>query len=461
MSDIQNLFDSQTSHRWNQSQTTADERIAKLRRLKESLRAHEAEFKAAMWEDLRKPAIEVEITELFPVIEEINALIHNLKKWMKPQRVRTPLILFDNRSEIHREARGLVLVMAPWNYPLLLLMVPVVSAYGAGNCVIAKPSEKTPRTSALIRQIISAIFSPNEIGVVEGGPEVSQALTELPFDHICFTGSTRVGQKVMLAAAKNLATVTLEMGGKSPTIVLPDADVKDAVEKIAWGRFLNGGQSCVAPDHVYVHESLRSAFLEYFRNHTQATYQSKDLSRIIDAPAFSRIQTLFNESQFRGEKVIVGGQFNPSELSISPTAVEATPDSPLMSEEIFGPILPVLYYKDLDTLLAVIQKQPKPLALYVFGKKDCDKVLRQTSSGAALVNNVVIHFGNPSTPLGGVGASGQGQYHGYIGFCTFSHQKAVMKQGTFKLIKMLFPPYDRPAARLALWFARVYSSKSL
>jgi len=457
MSDIQKLFDSQTSHRWNQSQTTADERIAKLRRLKASLRAHEAEFKAAMWEDFRKPAIEVEITELFTVIEEINTLIHNLKKWMKPRKVRTPLILQDCRSEIHSEARGLVLVMAPWNYPLLLLMVPVVSAYGAGNCVIAKPSEKTPKTSALICKVISEIFSANEIGVVEGDAEVSRALTELPFDHICFTGSTRVGRMVMAAAAKNLATVTLELGGKSPTIVLPDADLKDAVEKIAWGRFLNGGQTCVAADHVYVHESLRSQFVEYFKTHTQATYQSKDLSRIIDAPAFTRIQSLFNESQFRGEKVIIGGQFNPSELSISPTAVEAKADSPLMSEEIFGPILPVLFYSDLDVLISQIQKQPKPLALYVFGKKDCDKVLRQTSSGAALVNNVVIHFGNPSTPLGGVGASGQGQYHGYIGFCTFSHQKAVMKQGVLKLIKMLFPPYDRPAVKLARWFAKLLS----
>jgi aldehyde dehydrogenase (NAD+) len=457
MSDIQNLFDSQTAHRWNQSQTTADERIAKLRRLKEALRGREAEFKAAMWDDLRKPAIEVEFTELFPVIEEINTLIHNLKKWMKPKRAWTPLILFGNRSEVYSEARGLVLVMAPWNYPLLLLMTPVASAYGAGNCVIAKPSEKTPKTSALIREILSAIFSPNEIGVVEGGPEVSQALTELPFDHICFTGSTRVGRMVMLAAARNLATVTLELGGKSPTIVLPDADLKDAVEKIAWGRFLNGGQSCVAPDHVYVHESLRTPFIESFKNYTQATYQSKDLSRIIDAPAFSRIQTLFNESQFRGEKVITGGQFNPSELSISPTAVEAKADSPLMSEEIFGPILPVIFYQDLDTLLSTIQKQPKPLALYVFGKKDCDKVLRQTTSGAALVNNVVIHFGNPATPLGGVGASGQGRYHGYYGFCTFSHQKTVMKLGVLNLVPMLFPPYNRPAVRLARWFAKLIS----
>lgn len=458
MTTIQSLFQSQTRRRWQQSQTTARERIEKLRRLKTCIQAHESELKAAMWADFRKPAAEVELTEIFPVIQEIKVIIRSLRRWMKPKRVMTPLVLFGNRSEIHHEARGLVLVIAPWNYPFLLLMTPLASAIAAGNCVIGKPSEKTPQTSALIEKIISEVFSPDEAAIVQGGVETSQTLMALPFDHIFFTGSTRVGQIAMQAAAKHLSSVTLELGGKSPTIVLPDANIKDAVDKIAWGRYLNGGQSCVAPDHVYVPESRREDFSRLLKERAQIGHGKENMTRIIDQSAFDRLLSLLKDSHAQRENIIVGGEIDLKDRYISATAIEAAgPSSPLMREEIFGPILPVLYYKDLDALLASLQTQPKPLALYIFGKKDAQKVLRQTSSGGAMINNVVIHFANHSVPLGGVGASGQGHYHGYEGFRTLSHQKAVMKQSPVGLSTLLHPPYDRRAVRLGLWICKLFS----
>jgi aldehyde dehydrogenase (NAD+) len=457
MTTIQTLFEAQIHHRWHQSQTTATERIEKLRRLKASIRAHEADLKAAMWKDFRKPEVEVEITEVFPVVEEINVAIKNLKRWMKPERVRTPLALFGNRSEIYREARGVVLVISPWNYPILLTMVPLVSAIAAGNCVIAKPSEKTPHTSNLMEKIITKVFPAQEVAFVQGGVEASQALLELPFDHIFFTGSTRVGQIVMAAAAKHLSSVTLELGGKSPTIVLPDANIKDAAEKIAWGRFLNGGQTCVAPDHVYLHQAIRQEFLEHFKNAVRKSHGKENMAHIIDTDAFTRLRRLLESSRLQKESVILGGDHNEPDLSIAATAIETQAESPLMKEEIFGPILPVLTYQNLDELLVLIQKQPKPLALYIFGNKDSEKILRQTTSGAAIVNNVVIHFANHATPLGGVGASGQGQYHGFNGFRTFSHERAVMKQSPIGVVKMLYPPYDRWPVRLCRWFLKQIS----
>ncbi len=457
MTNIQTLFAAQKAHRWHQSQTLANERIETLRRLKKCILAHEADLIAAMWKDFRKPQVEVEISEIFPVLEEINIALKNLKRWMKPQRVSTPLALIGNRSEIYREARGLVLIIAPWNYPFMLLMAPLVSAVAAGNCVIAKPSEKTTHTSALIEKIISEVFPAQQVAVVQGAVETSQALLALPFDHIFFTGSTRVGQIVMAAAAKHLATVTLELGGKSPTIVLPDANLQDAAEKIAWGRFLNGGQTCVAPDHVYVHESIRQQFLHHFSQAVQKSHDKQSMAHIVDATAFARLRGLLEASAALKEPVTIGGLSDTNDLSMAATVIEAKADSPLMKEEIFGPILPVLTYQNLDQLLTLLQNQPKPLAFYIFGSKDTEKILRQTTSGAAVINNVVIHFVNHSTPLGGVGASGQGQYHGFAGFRTLSHERTVMTQSPFGLSKMLYPPYDRPAVKLTRWFLKFLS----
>jgi aldehyde dehydrogenase (NAD+) len=448
---IQSLFEAQKQNRWPQAQTSASERIGRLQRLKRCIQENEAEIKKALWADFKKPEAEVEVSEIFIVVAELNLLLKNLKSWMKPRRYLTPLPLIGSLSQIQMEARGQVLVIAPWNYPFMLAMVPLISAIAAGNVVMLKPSERSPATSALMKKMIEATFPPNEVAVILGGVEQSQALLKLPFDHFFFTGSTHVGQIVARAAAEHLATTTLELGGKSPAIVLEDANISDTVQKIAWGKCVNGGQSCVAPDYVLVPNSLKNEFTEKLKSILSEIPQQQDIARMIDRPAFDRLQNLFNESQARNERVIVGGKLDAHDLFISPTAVETGFDSPLMREELFGPILPVIGYDDLDKTLEYIRSQPKPLALYCFGQRGSDKVLRQTTAGGTVLNHTMIHFGNHSVPLGGVGASGQGNYHGYAGFRALSHERSVMRQGPFTVTKFLFPPYDRPVVKFALW----------
>lgn len=451
---IQSLFEAQVQNRWRQSQTTASERIGKLQKLKRCIEENEAEIKSALWADFKKPVAEVEVSEIFIVVAELNLLLKNLKKWMKPRRVHTPLPLIGSSSLIQFEARGQVLIISPWNYPFMLAMVPLISAIAAGNTVMLKPSEKSPATSKLMKKMIESVFPANEAVVIEGGVEASQALLKLPFDHFFFTGSTRVGQVVAKAAAEFLATTTLELGGKSPTIVLPDANIADTVEKIAWGKCINGGQSCVAPDYAFVPNSMKTEFSELLGKAMSASPKPQDIARMIDLPAFNRLKGFFDESQNRKEKVIAGGIFDAADLYISPTAIEATLESPWMREEIFGPILPVVFYDNLDSVLSYIRNQPKPLALYCFGSQGADRVLRETTAGGTILNHTMIHFGNHSVPLGGVGTSGQGNYHGYAGFRALSHERAVMKQSPLTVTKFLFPPYDRPLVKLALWFLK-------
>lgn len=461
MNDIQALFSLQTKNRWTVSTTPAAVRIAKLKKLKEEVLLRREEIKEALWKDFKKPYAESELTEIHTVLDEINFAIKNLKGWMKPKRVSTPITLFGARSEIHYEAKGVVLILAPWNYPFSLLINPLVAAVAAGNCSIARPSEKTPHTADILKKIVSAVFPPEEACVVIGEIDLAEKLLELPFDHIFFTGSTAVGKKIMAAAAKNLTSVTLELGGKSPVIIDSDVDLVETAKRLAWGKFVNGGQTCVAPDYIFIPNELKERFIELFRLQIFKNYgenehervQSSDYARLIDRKAFDRLN-----KKISVENNLIGGEALPDDNYLPPTLIETTPQSPIMEDEIFGPILPLMTYQSLDEVIDFIRRGEKPLALYLFSRRKdfVTKVLSHTTSGGAVVNNVIIHLANPNLPFGGVGHSGQGSYHGHFGFKAFSHEKSVLRQGKLNLISFYFPPYSSTLSKLAFKLLRLF-----
>ncbi|MCY1017352.1 aldehyde dehydrogenase family protein [Pyxidicoccus sp. MSG2] len=457
---LRSVFEDQRAHRWNMSRTTAAERIARLKRLREAIVARRVELADAIHRDFRKPAMEVELTEVHPTLEELNHTVKHLKSWMKPTRVGTPLLLAGSSSHVRYEARGVVLVLSPWNYPFQLLMAPLIAAIAAGNTVICKPSEKTPHTSRFMARLVKDVFPENEVALFEGGADLAEALLELPFDHIFFTGNPRIGRKVMEAAAKHLASVTLELGGKSPVIIDETADLTAAAERICWGKFLNGGQTCVAPDYAFVHASRERAFLDAlkavitrFYGDTETERQaSPDFARIIEPMAWRRVKDMVDRSVAVGAKVEVGGLADGPSRYVAPTVLSGVKaDMAIMEGEIFGPVLPVMTYEKREEVYAHVQAGGKPLALYVFSqdKRAIEDVFRNTTSGGAVVNNVLIHVANPNLPFGGVGMSGLGHYHGIYGFKTFSHERAVTVQWMKSLASVFFPPYRGKAQEMA------------
>ena len=365
-----------------------------------------------------------------------------------------PLTLFGSKAEVRYEPKGVVLIMAPWNYPFNLTMGPLIGALAAGNRAIVRPSEKAPATRDVMMRMIADAFDPSDVACVGGEVETAQALLKLPFDHIFYTGSTKIGKLVMAAAAEHLSSVTLELGGKSPCIVADDADVARAAGRIAWGKYVNAGQTCVAPDYVLVHASLERPFLDKLAADVRKMYgktassiaATPDFCRMIDDGAFDRVDGAMRESVAAGAHVEEGGQSERAERYIAPTVLSGvTFESPIMREEIFGPVLPVLRYHDLDDALAEINERPKPLALYAFSEKTAtaERIIDGTSSGGALVNDTLLHLANPSLPFGGVGESGIGNYHGIFGFRTFSHERAVMRQTKSSLAPLLAAPYGK------------------
>ncbi|GHG87465.1 aldehyde dehydrogenase family protein [Comamonas sp. JC664] len=449
---IRAVFEAQRAHRWTMSRTTAAERITRLKRLREAIIARRSELADAIHADFRKPAVEVELTELHPTLEELNHTVKHLKGWMKPTRVGTPMLLAGSSSYVRYEARGTVLLLAPWNYPFNLVVSPLIAAIAAGNTVMCKPSEKTPNTSRFLARLVKDVFPENEVALFEGGAETAEALLDLPFDHIFFTGNTRIGRIVMEAAAKHLASVTLELGGKSPVIIDETADIDAAAERLCWGKFINGGQTCVAPDHVFVHASKERAFLDamkaaitrFYGGTEQERQASPDFTRLVDPAAWRRVKDLLDRSVAAGAKVEVGGEADGPSRYIAPTVLSGvTKDNPVMESEIFGPLMPVLTYQSREEVYAHIRSGGKPLALYVFSqdKRTVDDILQNTTSGGTLVNNVLVHLANPNLPFGGVGTSGLGNYHGHFGFKTFSHERAVMVQWMKSLASVFFPPY--------------------
>jgi len=464
---FQETFERLKARRWEQARTSAPERVARLKKLRAALVARREALYAALYEDFRKPAAEVETTEVLLVLMELDHAIKHLGKWMKPRRVGTPVLLMGTSSQVRCEPKGVVLIMAPWNYPLQLVLAPLVAAVAAGNCVCLKPSEKTPRTSAFITKLIQDVFPPNEVVVVEGGTRESQALLELPFDHFFFTGGARVGRMVMEAAARHLAGVTLELGGKSPVVVDDTADLAASAERIVFGKFLNGGQTCVAPDYVLVPSAREEEFLGHLRASIERFYggtedarrASADFCRMVDDAQFSRVNTLLERSVAQGVRVVLGGRVDATSRYIAPTVLsDVKPETAIMEEEIFGPVLPVLRYDSLDEAVRLIRAGTKPLALYIFSHASgtVERLLEETSAGGTCVNTTVVHLTNLDLPFGGVGESGVGNYHGEFGFRTFSHERAVLRQGPLFLLNRFFPPYTDKGRKMARLASRLF-----
>lgn len=417
-------------------------RLTQLEKLKASVLNHQTEIIDAVKSDLGRPEYEGYFE--IGVLDELKYVQKRLKKWTQPQRVCLPITQLPGSAWVQPEPLGVVLIIGPWNYPFQLVISPLIGAIAAGNCAIIKPSEIAPATSQVVAKLIQSTFSPEYIAVVEGDVEAAQALLAQKFDHIFFTGGTRVGQIVMEAAAKQLTPVTLELGGKSPCIVDRDVKVEVAAKRIVWGKFINAGQTCIAPDYLLVHEAIKPGLIQAMQATLTEFFgedpaQSPDLARIVNESQFDRLVSLLE-----GESIIVGGQANRDNRYIAPTILDnATWDSPVMQEEIFGPILPVLTYQEVGEAIAQINSRPKPLALYLFTRdKELQKqVLNSTSSGGVCLNDVFLQVAIWGMPFGGVGDSGIGAYHGKTSFETFSHLKSVLKKPFWFDLAWRYAPY--------------------
>jgi aldehyde dehydrogenase (NAD+) len=420
-----------------------------LEQMNKMLTENEAAFLEALRTDLGKPAVEGFITDIAFVTGEVETMIKKLKKWNKPERVGTPMFNMPAKSHLVPEPLGVVLVIAPWNYPVQLLLVPAASAIAAGNCVVMKPSEVSAATSALLGQLVPRYMDPSAVSIVEGGvPETTDLLSQ-HFDHIFYTGNGTVGRVVMAAAVANLTPVTLELGGKSPVIIDESADLRVTARRIAWGKWLNAGQTCIAPDYLLVAESKQDALVEELRKAIGEFYGSDphlsdSYGRIVSPRHFDRLESLMT-----GGTAAVGGDTKSDERYIAPTVlVDVDPDSQLMSEEIFGPLLPIIPMKSVADSIAYINARPHPLALYVFSenKNVVSTVLARTTAGGVTVNGTLMHLTNPNLPFGGIGESGMGGYHGKAGVRLFQHLKPVLTRGTRIDPSIAYPPYtDRKA----------------
>ncbi|MBD2180416.1 aldehyde dehydrogenase [Aerosakkonema funiforme] len=419
-------------------------RIAQLQLLKQAILENKQAIANAVKADLKKPDFEIYLTELY-VVKEIDYTIKHIKSWAKAKKVATPLEQFPSSAIIYPEPLGVVLIISPWNYPFNLMILPLIGAIAAGNCAILKPSEISLHTSKVLADIFQKNFDPAYIALVEGGVETSQQLLKEKFDRIFFTGGTNVGKIVMEAAAKHLTPVTLELGGKSPCIVDADTQIEIAARRIAWGKFINAGQTCIAPDYLLVNHNIKKDLLDAIKKCIQEFYgddpaKSPDYTRIINKKHFSRLAAFLKDGE-----IIVGGETDAENNYIAPTVIDnVSLDAPIMQEEIFGPILPVITYNDLTEAISIVNDRPKPLALYFFSKnKDRqERILRETSSGGVCINDTIMHIGIPELPFGGVGDSGIGAYHGKTSFDTFSHQKSVLKNSFLVDMKLRYAPYQ-------------------
>ncbi|PLT33135.1 aldehyde dehydrogenase [Bacillus sp. V5-8f] len=433
-------------------------RLRQLQRLKEGIMKYESKITEALEHDLGKHPFESYTSEIGFVLNSITHTMKRLRKWAKPKKVKTPLALFPSKSMIRYEPYGTVLIIGPFNYPFQLLIEPLIGAIAAGNCVVLKPSEVVPNVSRAITDMIETIFDKSYIRSVQGGIETNTSLIHAPFDYIFFTGSVPVGKIVMEAAAKNLVPVTLELGGKSPVIVDKTAEVKVAAHRIVWGKTLNSGQTCVAPDYLIVHEEIKKELIEEMKQTLNAFYgsnieDSTHFGRIVNDKHFNRLKTILEKDR---DQIIFGGAMNSNTRFIEPALIEANWNSASMEDEIFGPLVPILTYRDLNDAIKSINKLSKPLALYLFtsDKQVEEKVLREISSGGVSINNTITHLANPELPFGGVGNSGIGAYHGHYSFITFSHERSILKTSTKLNVKLLFPPYNDKNLKLVRRFLK-------
>jgi aldehyde dehydrogenase (NAD+) len=444
---IQNLKTKPRDQAWRKAQLNA---------LRTMLTENEEALNAAMWQDLHKSPFECSATEQGIVISEIDFILSHLDAWMKPDHVSTPIYNQIGSSQILHEPYGLTLVIGAWNYPINLLLAPVVGAISGGNAVIMKPSEISSNTAHLIAKLVPKYLDQDLIAVVEGGPAETDILLDKKFDLIFFTGSGTVGKIVMQKAAVNLTPAILELGGKSPALVLEDADIKVSAKRLTWGKFMNAGQTCVCPDYILVHPSVKNELVQEIKNCIQEFYGEKiqdsfDYCRIINEKNFDRLTGLLE-----GSKVISGGHTDKKALYIEPTLLESTATSAAMQQEIFGPLWPIIEMPDVKSMTEFVNQRPKPLALYIFSQSDSsiDQILNSTSSGGVSVNDVIMHMAAPTLPFGGVGASGMGHYHGEFSFHTFTHAKSVYKKSTLVDIPLRYAPYTDSKMK---WMKRFFS----
>ncbi len=465
---IKQIWNRQRKHALALRSSASQDRIYLLKKLRSWILDNQELIRIQIHADFGKPFPEIDLSEIYAVTSQINFTVKHLHTWMKPKRVPTPAPMLGSESYISYEPKGTSLIIAPWNYPFNLALGPLVSAIGAGCTAIIKPSENTPHTSSLIKRLVNEVFNQEHVAVVEGDASVAEFLLTLPFDHIFFTGSPAVGKLVMQAAAHHLSSVTLELGGKSPAIVEKSADLKDAASKIIYGKFINSGQTCIAPDYVLVHESIQEPLIQLLKEQIDTMYPSKnggnqpssDLARIVNSRHFERLKHLAEDALHQGASLKYGGYSDDATCFLAPSILtDVTFNMKLMQEEIFGPILPIMAYNNLDEVIGIIQSMPKPLALYVFTKDQLaeNKIKNETSSGGMVINDCVLHFLQHELPFGGVNNSGIGKAHGYHGFLAFTNEKAVMKQRIgLTSLKPIYPPYGRLGkkiiASLVKWF---------
>jgi len=441
---------------------TASERRDMLGRLWNSVLAHESELVRALAADLGKPREEVHLQEIYPVKAEIAHARKHLRGWMAPKPTPTPLAMLGTRSLVQPEPKGQLLIISPWNFPVILTLRPLVSALAAGNRVILKPSEHTPETSKVLASIVEQAVPADVATVVLGGPEVSAKLTSLPFQHICFTGGTNIGKKVMKAAAENLASVTLELGGKSPAVVDATAHLGDASRRLAWGKCLNNGQVCIAPDYALVEDAVADRFLtevarrigEMYGEGAEAQLMNPQRSRMVNRHHWQRVVGLIEDAVEKGARVVLGGHWNEDDLRIAPTVLDGvTVDMKVMQEEIFGPVLPVLRWRDANEVNQIVAQNPHPLAMYFFSKNNAavESWMRANPAGTTGINEVILQVAQPDLPFGGIQTSGMGRTGGHEGFKQFSNMRSVVRQQTrHNILPLTFPPFGERS----LWLAR-------
>lgn len=445
--------------------STADERIAKIKRLKQAILDRTEAIHQACYNDFRKPQGEVDLTEILPIVQEANEAIRRTKRWMKDQKVPTTMAMLGTQAKLRYEPKGVSLIIAPWNYPINLVFSPLVSALASGCTAVLKPSEMTPHCSQLTEDIVREVFDEDDVAVFQGAVETTQHLLDKPFDHIFFTGSPAVGKIIMGAAAKNLTSVTLELGGKSPAIIDKSADIKKAARSLAWGKFANNGQTCIAPDLTYVHADVKDQLVEAVKDQIETMYGSiegiesnPDYCRIVNTKHYHRIKNLLDDAQSRGAKILAGGLHDEAQDFLAPTLLEGIqPDAEIMHEEIFGPLMPIMTFTDAQQVIDDVNGRPKALALYVYGKDEgfIERIISNTTAGGTCINTAMMHYLHPNLPFGGVNNSGIGSAHGHYGFKSFSHERAILRD-RFSSSHLMQPPYNAFTRKLINWTMKYF-----
>ncbi len=459
---IENTFKALKKNKILVNTSSVKDRKRKIFLIKKWVLDNRIKIKEAIWNDFKKPFEETDLTEIYPLISECNHSLKNLSKWTKKINVKRTLALAATSGYIKYEPKGIVLIISPWNYPFQLAIGPLISAVAAGNCAIIKPSEISGNTADLVEKMIIELFSPDEITVVKGDKEITKKLLELPFDHIFFTGSTEVGKIIMKTAAENLTSVTLELGGKSPIIIDETANLKTAAEKIVWGKFLNSGQTCIAPDYILINRKIRENFISNLIMQIEIFYgekigviqENKSYASIINKHHHQRLKDIIDDAIEYNNKILHGNFHNNENNFISPTIILAennkSDNSKINTKEIFGPVLPVVEYNTLEEAIEWINSKTPPLSIYIFSRSNnnIERISKLTQSGGVVINELMLQFTHPNLPFGGVRESGIGRSHGFAGFKEFSNERSYLKGSIINPIKLFYPPFSKSKRKL-------------